>query len=380
MAATSGFAELRRQFPVTEKMTYLDAAHQTPLSLPVRAALEGFLDEGMQQAGPKQVWLSRIEKVRERMARFLGAAASELAFTKNTSEGMNIAANSVDFRAGDNVLMIEGDHPNNAYAWLNLARKGVEVRFIRIPSDGVADAGVFEPHIDARTRVISLSHVSFHAGQRHDLASIGALCRKHDILLVVDAMQSAGVVPIDVKAAGISILAAGCHKGLLIPQGLGLLYVDRARIGELHPAYLALAGLAHPPADLVADPRDLAPRDDAGRFELGNFNLPAIHALDGALALIEQAGVSDIESHVLALGDCLLGALDEIGVGLVGPRRRDWRAHIYVLKIPSEYLQGLTERNIRVSPERDGIRISFGLFNDERDVRKAVQALKDLRT
>ena len=114
---------------------------------------------------------------------------------------------------------------------------------------------------------------------------------------MVDAMQSVGVVPVDVKAMGISILAAGCHKGLLVPQGLGLLYVDAALQG-LQPAYLAIAGLARPPADLIADPNDLQLRADAGRFEIGNYNLPDIHALQAALDLIESVGVKNIEQHV----------------------------------------------------------------------------------
>jgi cysteine desulfurase / selenocysteine lyase len=118
---------LRGEFPVTKRMLYLDSAHQTPLAGSVRAALNDFYAEGHETAGPKPVWLRRVEQTRERVAKFLNAAPSEIAFTKNTSEGLNIAANGVPLEAGDNVLMIEGDHPNNAYAWLNLRRK-VSVR------------------------------------------------------------------------------------------------------------------------------------------------------------------------------------------------------------------------------------------------------------
>ena len=186
-------------------MLYLDSAHQTPLATSVRKALEAFYEEANRFGGPKPVWLQRVEAVRARAAAFLGARPHELAFTKNTSEGLNIAANALGLTPGDNVLLIEGDHPNNAYAWLNLQRQGVEVRFVKLPS-GVADAALFEPHVDARTRVISLSHVTFHAGHRHDVASVGRLCRERGLLLVVDAMQSVGVVPVDVKAMGLSLI------------------------------------------------------------------------------------------------------------------------------------------------------------------------------
>lgn len=366
---------VRDEFPVMRQWLYLDSAHQAPLANCVRRAIESWLQDSSDSAGPKPKWLDRVEHVRGRAARFLGAETDEVAFTKNTSEGLNIAANALPLQPGDNVLLIEGDHPNNAYAWLNLARKGVEVRFVRLEG-GVANADLFAPHLDERTRAISLSHVTFHAGHVNDLASIGALCGRHGIYLVVDAMQSVGVLPIDVKSLGISLLAAGCHKGLLTPQGLGLLYAD-ASLTELRPAYLAVASLASPPADLIAQPGRLEPALAARRFELGNFNLLGIHALDMALDLIERTKVPRIQEHVRQLGDRLMAHMDEIGVALVGPRGREQRAHIYVLDLPAnDWLAYFADHRIRVSPERDGIRVSFGMFNEMSDVDRFADVVR----
>jgi selenocysteine lyase/cysteine desulfurase len=249
----------------------------------------------------------------------------------------------------------------------------VEVRFVALGGDGeVATAATFAPHIDARTRAISLSHVSFHAGQRHQIADIGALCRQRGLYLVVDAMQSVGVLPVDVKQLGVSLLAAGCHKGLLVSQGMGFLYVDRG-LQDLQPAFLAMAGMAHPPADYIATPHDMALRPAAGRFEMGNHNLPNLHGLSASLALITQAGVHHIEQHVLDLGDRLLQGLDALGVAVIGPRRREHRAHIYVLDLPVDaWVQYLAAQEVRVSPERGGVRISFALFNNAADVDRVL--------
>ncbi|WP_180729690.1 aminotransferase class V-fold PLP-dependent enzyme [Paraburkholderia sp. PGU19] len=365
---------LRRYFPAASRMTYLDSAHQTPLGAPIRAEILRFLDEGHETAGPKATWLQKVEAVRSRLAAFVGAASTEIAFTKNTSEGLNAIANAIDFRPGDNVVLVQGDHPNNAYAWLNLRRKGVEVRFIDLQTN-VASANSFDAQVDGRTRVISLSHVTFHAGQRHDIESIGDFCRQRGILLVVDAMQSVGVIPVDVKRMGISALAAGCHKGLLTPQGLGFLYVDDD-VDALHPAYLATAGLENPPADFIARPDDVALRAGAGRFELGNFNLPGIYGLDASLNLITDVGVTQIEKHVISLGDHLIERLDELGIGLVGPRERRERAHIYVMRMEADWLAYFAGNNVRVSPERDGIRISFGLFNNRDDVDAVYELIR----
>lgn len=246
MSVTLELDSIRQEFPVTKRMLYLDSAHQTPMATCVRQALAEFLAEGNEMAGPKPVWMRRVERAREDVAALLNASPGEIAFTKNTSEGLNIAANAVPLASGDTVLMLEGDHPNNAYAWLNLKRKGVKVRFVKVADDEIATAETFERFIDATTKVISLSHVTFHAGQRHDIASIGRLCAQKGIYLVVDVMQSVGVVPVDVKKLGVSVLAAGCHKGLLVPQGLGILYV-KAGLDELQPAYLAMSSLANPP-------------------------------------------------------------------------------------------------------------------------------------
>ncbi|MBR0826926.1 aminotransferase class V-fold PLP-dependent enzyme [Bradyrhizobium manausense] len=373
-------AAVRSQFPVTERLLYLDSAHQTPLATSVREALLGFYREGHEMAGPKPVWLDRVEQVRARVAKLLNAAPDEIAFTKNTSEGMNIAANALPLTAGDNVLLVEGDHPNNAYAFLNLRRKGVEVRFVPMTGE-TAQAEMFAPHIDARTRAISLSHVTFHAGHRFDIDGIGALCAERRLYFVIDAMQSTGVIPLNVRASGASLIGSGCHKGLLVPQGLGILYC-RQGLDELQPAYLAMSSLAHPPGDYIARADNMALKAGAGRFEIGNFNLPDIHALDASLTLIESVGSSAIEAHLYDLGDRLIERIDHLGIRLIGPRDRANRSpHIYVLDLPAEeWADYLASRQVRVSPERDGIRVSFGLFNMAEDVDRFAQVLAERGT
>jgi selenocysteine lyase/cysteine desulfurase len=366
---------VRREFPIAEKMVYLDSGFQAPLSRPVKAAIETFLSEAYESAGPKSVWLDRVEEVRGKVARLLGVSAQDVAFTKNTSESMNIAANALPLRAGDNVLMVHGDHPNNAYAFLNLRRKGVEVRFI--PMTDIINEESFRPHLDANTRAISISHVTFHAGHRFDIEGVGRLCAERGIYFVVDVMQAIGVVPIDAAAVGASFLGSGTHKGLLVPQGLGVLTWNRA-LAELEPAYLAAISLAEPPADFIARPDNMALASTAGRFELGNFNLPAIHALGAALDLIEQIGVDNIQRHCFDLGDHLIARLDELGIRLVGPRDRRHRApHIYVVALPAaEWLDYFSRSGVRVSPERDGIRVSFGMFNTVADVDRLMDVIR----
>jgi selenocysteine lyase/cysteine desulfurase len=368
-------AAVRKAFPAAEHVVYLDSGFQTPLSRPVKEAYERFLCEGLETAGPKQIWLNRLEETRAKVATFLGVKPHEIAFTKNTSESMNIAANALPLRAGDKVLMIHGDHPNNAYAFLNLRKKGIETVFI--PMTEVIDAESFRPYVDERTRAISMSHVTFHAGHRFDVGSVGELCAQHSLYFVVDAMQGIGVVPIDAKAMKATFIGSGTHKGLLVPQGLGLLYWDTARI-ELEPAYLAVASLAEPPPDFIARPDSMALPATASRFELGNFNLPAVQGLGAAIDFINAIGIDNIQRHCFDLGDYLIERLDRLNVGLVGPRDRQHRApHIYVIALPAaDWLDHFTQNGIRLSPERDGIRVSLGMFNTTADIDRLIEAIR----
>ncbi|ESY89377.1 aminotransferase class V-fold PLP-dependent enzyme [Mesorhizobium sp. LNHC229A00] len=365
---------VRKLFPVVEKMTYLDSGFQAPMSTPVKQALESFVNESYETAGPKSVWLERMEATRAKLATLLNATAEEIAFTKNTSEAMNIAANALPLKAGDNVLMIHGDHPNNAYAFLNLKKKGIEIRFIEMAD--IINGESFHSQIDANTKAISMSSVTFHAGHRFDIESVGRLCKEKNLYFIIDIMQAVGVVPIDAKKVGATFFGCGTHKGLLVPQGLGLLYWDRART-ELEPAYLSAISLNNPPSDFIARPNDLAVAATAARFEIGNFNLPAIHALDAALDLIAQIGIDNIQAHCFDLGDRLIAGLDALNVELVGPRDRSLRApHIYVAALPADqWMDHFASVDVRVSPERDGIRVSFGMFNNASDVDRLLEVI-----
>ncbi|SEQ27225.1 aminotransferase class V-fold PLP-dependent enzyme [Lentzea albida] len=355
-------------------MLHLDAAHQTPLSTAVRARLDAFYDQAQFTAGPKSTWLARTEEVRAQLAGLLGVAPETVAFTKNTSEGLNIAARGLRWQPGDNVVLLASEHPNNAYAWLAQRPAGLEVR--QVPDDKKwADAATFAPYVDERTRAIALSHVMFHSGQRNDVADIARLAAATGAQVVLDAMQSVGTLPVDAGELGVAALAAGSHKGLLVPQGLGFLHTA-APADVLPPTYVATAGVANTRADLVAGPEALRLRPDAQRFEIGNFNLPAIHALGGALDLISAIGLPAISEHLLSLGDRLIDHLDHLGITLAGPRERERRSHIYVLELPdtgwAEFLAG---SGVRLSKVRTGLRVSFGLYNTGDDVDRLADIL-----
>ncbi|WP_062075624.1 aminotransferase class V-fold PLP-dependent enzyme [Demequina lutea] len=371
----SGLEGVRELFPITQELVYLDNAHQAPLSSLVRRELDRFYDDAEWRAGPKEKWAIRVEEVRVALAAFLGTTPDTIAFTKNTSEGVNIAATTLPWRPGDNVVLMAGEHANLAYGWMHQRRNGLEVRVVPAASEG-ADGETFRPVVDAQTRAVAVSHVAYDTGQRNDIASIGRLCADRGIPLVVDAMQSVGVFP--VEAEGVDWLAAGCHKGLLTPHGLG--FVHRApRFAELVPTYVAAASIEGSPHDPeVSFDTEIALSLTARRLEIGNLNYAAIHALGASLDLIGQVGLATITERVLALGDYLDGELAPLGVEPIGPTRRDRRSHIRVLDLPGTGWQDyLADRAIRVTEVRDRVRVSFGLFTAEEDIDALVRAIGD---
>jgi cysteine desulfurase/selenocysteine lyase len=183
---------------------------------PVKASLDEVYAEALAYAGPKPRWLERVAETRSALARFFGVDGSEIAFTKNTSEGLNICANGLSWEPGDNVLVLEAEHPNNVYAWLAKQALGLEVRFVHNERKW-ADSSTFGAYLDGRTRAIAVSHIMFHDGARNDIEGIAELGRSCGVEVVVDAMQSVGVLPLDFGALGAAAVASGTHKGLSDP-------------------------------------------------------------------------------------------------------------------------------------------------------------------
>lgn len=187
--------------------------------------------------------------------------------------------------------------------------------------------------------------------------------------------------PVDVKKIGATFIGSGTHKGLLLPQGLGFLYWNRAALPEAQPVYMAAITLQNPPSDFIARHDNMAIADTARRFEIGNFNLPAVLGLGGALRLLNSAGVAEIQAHCYELGDRLIAGLDRLGIDLVGPRARKDRApHIYVAALPApDWLDHLAAKNIGGSPERDGVRVSLGMFSTAGDIDRFLSVVEDRR-
>ena len=369
------FAPYRAQFPVSREFTFLNHAATAAPPQPVVEAVAGFLAEcsarGSLDYGR---WLARLAGVRRRAAGLIGAADDEIAFVPNTSAGLATVAEGLRWRPGEAVLVAVPDFPTNVYPWQHLERKGVTVRFVERRSGGRLGPADVEKALVPGARLLAVSSVDYVTGFAADLPALGAFCRRQGLLFCVDAIQSLGVLPLDVKACGIHLLAAGGHKWLLGPMGSGLLFVDRSVADLIEPPLVGWKSMV----DEENFNLHFELKRDAGKFEPGTLNLPGIFGLGAALDLLQSVGVDNIRQRVLALNDRFAAGLRERGLEVVSPRGETERSGILSFCPPGDALlcfRFLAERRAVVSPRGGMIRLSPHFWNDESDVEAFFQAL-----
>jgi len=366
------------EFPAAAHSLYFDTARRGLLPLRVCNALGAFFE---QQQGPgvdKEALGVEVGQTRDKAAELLHCSPEEIAFTKNTSEGLNIAANAIRWEPGDNVVLPREEHPNNVYPWLNLAARGIEIRLADV-KECVVDGERLSKYVDRRTRVVAVSHVSHFPGQRNDVRSIADLCEANGAYLVVDAAQSLGLLDIDPLQQGVSMLAGTCHKGLMSSYGGGLFFCRGDLVDELTPASVArssmtTAGLIE---DFLVTSPDVRLRPDAQRFEAGNFNFVAVRALGAALEVIANIGIEQIEAHVLALGQRFLYDLSGLEqVVPVNSGELATRSAIMSIALPGAgWDDYFSAQGVKLTMRRGAARVSFGLYTTPSQVDDLVSII-----
>jgi cysteine desulfurase / selenocysteine lyase len=311
----------RDEMPVTRQWAYFDHAAVAPISARARAAMRQWSDD-LTENGlvNERDWNRRIETVRGLAAQLLGAEPVDVAFVKNTSEGIGIVAEGFPWQPGDNVVIAQEEYPANQYPWLNLKSRGVEVRAVPSRPDGRLWIDDVAAAFDARTRLVSLSWVEFASGFRNDLDKLGQLCRERGAAFFVDAIQGLGVFPLDVRKTPIDFLAADGHKWLLGPEGAGVLYVRREWIDRLRPIDIGWNSVVGANDFTTIDFR-LKPH--AGRYESGTLNVAGVTGLGGSLEMLLEIGIANIANRVVDLTDYLCEQVEKHGLPRVYSSRRD---------------------------------------------------------
>lgn len=368
--------EFRRQMPVTRRWAFLDHAAVSPLPAPTAAAFAEYADD-LRDHGVASFrrWSQRIAEVRALSARLLNAQPGEIAFVKNTSEGIDFVAEGFPWRPGDNVVFAAEEYPANQYPWMNQAHRGVECR--RVPSRGsrilIDD---IRAAIDSRTRLVSLSFVEFASGFRNDLETVGSLCRERGIYFFVDAIQGLGVLPLDVQRCPVDFLAADSHKWLLGPEGIGLFWIRSDLIDLLHPISVGWNSVVQP---FEFSRIDFRLKPTADRWEGGAANVAGIHAFGASLELLLRLGVDNLEQRVVDLTDELCERAARAGWSIFSSRAAGEKSGIVSLEVgdrdPVELVKRCRQAGVIVNQRAGRLRVSPHAYNTSDDLTRFLDAV-----
>lgn len=372
-----GWDDFRRQMPITRRWAYFDHAAVSPIPQPARTALVDWAEQASTEGDTRSAaWSRRLEEVRQLAARMIGAKPDEIALVRNTTEGINLVAEGFPWQAGDNVVTLADEFPSNQYPWMQLVDRGVETR--RVPTeDGRVDLDRLAAACDQRTRIVTVSWVSYSSGWRNDVDRLAQVAHGCGALLFLDAIQGLGAFPLDVRCTPVDFLAADGHKWMLGPEGAGIFFARREHLGLLRPIGIGWNSVVHA-HDFSRI--ELILKDSAARYEGGSPNTAGMIALGASLRLLAQFGPDALAMRILEITDLACERLAEIGAVVRSDRRPEHKSGIVLFELPEADPQAIRqhclEQGVVLSCRAGRLRISPHAYNNPADVDRLIGALR----
>jgi selenocysteine lyase/cysteine desulfurase len=361
-------------------MIYLNHAAVAPWPAQTVAEVMRFAQEnGFNGSTHYTRWLEVESELRSLLAQLIKAPSDQdIALLKSTSEGLSVIAYGLDWQAGDNIVSIAQEFPSNRIVWESLESQGVELRLLDLThsQDPVNDLIAL---CDEKTRLLSVSSVQYATGERLRLQGLGDYCKAHEIIFVVDAIQSLGAFPFDLSACHADIVVADGHKWMLGPEGVALFYCNATLRPQLK---LRQFGWHMVESMGYFERTDWQPAQSARRFECGSPNMLGIHALHASLSLIHEVGLNTISTEITGNADAIIEQVDAAGFELLTPREPLKRAGIVTFRVPDRdnhaLYQGLMQQKVLCAYRGGGIRFSPHFYNHEQEIENAFRHLLKL--
>ena len=367
---------VKSEFVGLENITHLAAGGETPMLKSHRQAIDRFMIDKSRGEEARRLEADMVELARGKCSRLFSVKPEEITFLSNASEGINNLAYGLEWRSGDNVVVVDVEFPSGLLPWTRFEGLGVEVRVVR-HKHWFVELEDIAALIDERTRVVCISHVSMFTGQRIDLESLSRLVRSSDALLLLDATHAAGVVPVDASLA--DIMVSSCYKWLLGVHGAAVFYVNRDRLPDFRPPFLgwnspAQHGGWEKPTEFTLQP-------SAHQFQPGNAGFISVYILNNALDHVLETGINAIEQHALALSGAIYKAVESLGFELMTPSEDSQRAGnvCFMAENLEAIREELERQQVLIWGAYAGfgrLRISTHLYNDSTDVERCIAALK----
>jgi len=371
---------LRDRFPIFQTKTYFNSCSQGALSTDVQQAYAQYLKDWDEKGSPWELWVERSETARQAFAGLINADANEVADCTSVSAGVSALASALDFGGARNkVVVSDFEFPTIAQIWHAQEARGARV--VHVPAAGnVIPLERFADAIDERTKIVSITHVCFRNGSKLDVPAIVEMAHRKGALVLLDAYQTLGTMPIDVKTLKVDFLAGGVLKYLLASAGLAFLYVRKEFIPDLRPTSIGWFSQANIFAmDIYAN----TPSPTARRFESGTPPVPSIYAGIAGMKLIQSAGLEKIEAHLREITGAIKEGAMRRGFNLASPV--DPAKHGALITLRSHKVDLLVKRleadGVITSSRDNNLRLSPHLYNDQHDVDVLMDCLtkhKDL--
>lgn len=354
---------------------FFSGAETPPHQGCVDAVNDYFLFRGKGQHGRDKN--AEIEQAcKTNLAKLLNGKSSDIALLSNSSEIISLIAHSLDFQPGDNVVINDLEFPSGVLPWVLLKEKGLEVRVVH-HTNWIVTAEDILKQVDERTKLVMTSHVSYMTGARLDYHSLYQSLKRTRTLLLLDATQSLGAVPVDMNDADFVVCSS--YKWLLSPHGMGILAVNPARTTDFRPRAVGWRSVT----DMFGPDRfeKVTFHADARRFEGGYPSYPTVYAMNFSTGLLLGRGSDRIEEHILTLGGEVIARLQALGYQVMTPSDPGKRAgNISVVSDDGEAVaKHLCDHGVYTWGGDGRFRISVHLFNDDADLDKLFQALASYR-
>lgn len=367
--------KIREQFPVTKSKVFLNHAAQSPFPKPVVDAVRKYVDE-----------YSRFEATavecdndgKPYFAKLICGRPGEIAQVENTSMGLNIAANALKYPRGSKIVTTDLEYPSVVYPWL---RKNLNVKVHYVKNiDGRVSLDDMEKAVDDKTVAVAISHVEYSNGFRHNLRVLSEIAHEHGAYLIVDAIQSVGTMPVDVKRDDVDFLTAACYKWLLSPTGAAYLYVKDELIEEFEPPLVGWASVKMETFETedFYDIWKLNLSKTASRFEVGTSSTMSFIGATEAMKILLDYGLENVQRRIIRLTNHLIDRVKDAGFQLQTPVEKQCRSGIVNFKTakPQRTVKKLAEKGIVVSARSHGIRVSPHFYNTEKEIDTLMQEIR----
>lgn len=370
---------VKAQYPLEEKLVYLNAANVCPASRPVMDRHVEFLHDFHRNPSfqNRDKYVPLQEALRSKVAGMLGVSADEIAITRNTSEGSNIVVRGIDLKQGDEVIVTSHNHPSNNDSWkVRAKREGFTVKSLAvpIPARSIDElVSSVEQAITPRTKVIAITHLTSTTGILYPARAISELARKRGCYLHLDGAQTFGAIEVNLREIGCDSYSTSAHKWPMGPLEAGILYVRSERIPQLWPS-IVTAGWG----DNLRGAR---------KFEVfGQRDDPRIVAFEAAVDFLQMIGIKAIESRVRALATRAKTELAKLpNVQIKTNHEPELSAGVIKFRlsnVPTKRAYDTLWEKHRIaiamtaSGESEGLRFSPHIYNSFEDIDRAVAAVK----